>query len=395
MALSSAELSRYRRHLTLPGFGQVAQQKLKDARVLVVGAGGLGAPLLSYLVAAGVGTVGLVDFDKVESSNLHRQVLFTEDDVGRLKVEVAAERLRRQNPHVQLQIHNTKLSSHNALDFVQEYDIVADGSDNFSTRYLVNDACVLLGKVNVYAAIFRFEGQVAVFNHPNVRGERSPNYRDLFPQPPLPGTVPSCAEGGVLGVLPGIVGSLQANEVIKVITELGEPLAGRLFLLDALSLETRTLAIEKNPDNPLTGMHPTQTTLMDYAQFCGEVGPDKFSMDLREISVAELRRWQQEQRDFQLIDVREPHEHAAANRGGTLMPLGQLEQFVAQIATDRPVVVYCQSGVRSRRAVRILVQQHGFLDVWSLAGGLDAWEQAFEESFSPEVRTPGQGSKFD
>ena len=395
MTLSSAELSRYRRHLTLPGFGQVAQQKLKDARVLVVGAGGLGAPLLSYLVAAGVGTVGLVDFDKVDASNLHRQVLFTEDDVGHLKVDVAAERLRHQNPHVQLQIHNTKLSSHNALDIVQEYDIVADGSDNFSTRYLVNDACVLLGKVNVYAAIFRFDGQVAVFNHPNVRGERGPNYRDLFPQPPLPGTVPSCAEGGVLGVLPGVVGSLQANEVIKVITGLGEPLAGRLFLFDALSLETRTLTIKKNPDNPLTGTHPTQTTLIDYAQFCGGIDPDEFATDLQEISVAELRRWQQEQRDFQLIDVREPHEHAAANRGGTLMPLGQLEQFVAQIATDRPVVVYCQSGARCRRAVRILVQQHGFLDVWSLAGGLDAWEQAFEESFSPEVRTPGQGSKFD
>ncbi len=395
MTLSSAELARYRRHLTLPGFGQAGQQKLKDARVLVVGTGGLGAPLLSYLVAAGVGTVGLVDFDKVESSNLHRQVLFTEDDVGRPKVEVAAERLRRQNPHVCLRMHPVKLTSDNALAIIQDYDIVADGSDNFSTRYLVNDACVLLGKVNVYAAIFRFEGQVAVFNHLSERGERGPNYRDLFPQPPLPGTVPSCAAGGVLGVLPGIVGSLQANEVIKVITELGEPLAGRLFLFDALLLETRTLTIKKNPDNPLTGTHPTQTTLMDYAQFCGDVEPDELSMDLREISVAELRRWQQEQRDFQLIDVREPYEHTTASLGGTLMPLGQLEQFVAQIATDRPVVVYCQSGARSRRAGRILVQQRGFLDVWCLADGLDAWEQAFEESFSPEVRTPGQGSKFD
>ncbi len=273
MTLSSAELARYHRHLALPGFGQAAQQKLKDTRVLVVGVGGLGAPLLSYLVAAGVGTVGLVDFDVVDASNLHRQVLFTEDDVGRTKVEVAAERLRRQNPHVQLQIHNTKLTSDNALAIIREYDIVADGSDNFATRYLVNDACVLLGKVNVYAAIFRFEGQVAVFNYPNDRGERSPNYRDLFPQPPLPGTVPSCAEGGVLGVLPGIVGSLQANEVIKVITGLGEPLVGRLFLFDALSLETRTLTIEKHPDNPLTGTHPTQTSLIDYVQFCEKDEP--------------------------------------------------------------------------------------------------------------------------
>ncbi len=395
MPLSSTELARYRRHLALPGFGQAGQQKLKDARVLVVGVGGLGAPLLSYLVAAGVGTVGLVDFDAVDASNLHRQVLFTEDDVGRPKVEVAAERLRRQNPHVQVQAHDTKLTSANALTIIQEYDIVADGSDNFSTRYLVNDACVLLGKVNVYAAIFRYEGQVAVFNHPNNRGERSSNYRDLFPQPPWPGTVPSCAEGGVLGVLPGIVGSLQANEVIKIITGLGEPLAGRLFLIDALSLETRTLTIEKNPNNPLTGAHPTQITLIDYAQFCGDVEPDELSMDLREISVAELRRWQQEQRDFQLIDVREPYEYATANLGGALMPLGKFEQFVTDIATNRPVVMYCQSGARSQRAGRILVQQHGFLDVWSLAGGLDAWERAFEESFSPEVRTPGQGSKFD
>ena len=369
MILSSAELARYRRHLALPGLGQAGQQRLKSARVLVVGAGGLGAPLLSYLVAAGVGTVGLVDFDAVDASNLHRQVLFTEDDIGRPKVEVAAERLRRQNPHIRLRTHPVKLSSDNALAIIQEYDIVADGSDNFSTRYLVNDACVLLGKVNVYAAIFRFEGQVAVFNHPNDRGERGPNYRDLFPQPPWPGTVPSCAEGGVLGVLPGVVGSLQANEVIKVITGLGEPLAGRLFLFDALSLETRTLTVQPNPANPLTGAHPTQTGLMDYAQFCGEIESDESSNDFSEISGAELRRWQQEQRDFQLIDVREPHEHAAANLGGTLMPLGQLEQLVAQIATDRPVVVYCQSGARSRRAVRTL-EQKGFSNVYSLKKGM-------------------------
>ncbi len=387
MTLSPAELTRYRRHLTLPSFGQAGQQQLKDARVLVVGVGGLGAPLLSYLVAAGVGTVGLADFDVVDASNLHRQVLFTEDDVGRPKVAVAAERLRRQNSHVHVQVYDTKLTSANALEIIQEYDVVADGSDNFPTRYLVNDACVLLGKVNVYAAIFRFEGQVAVFNHLNDRGERGPNYRDLFPQPPLPGTVPGCAEGGVLGVLPGIVGSLQANEVIKVITGLGEPLSGRLFLLDALSMGIRTLTVRKNPDNPLTGVHPTQTGLIDYAQFCGEDELGEPSKNLRKISAAELQRWQQEQRDFQLIDVREPHEHAAANLGGILMPLGQLEQFVAQIATDRPVVMYCQSGVRSQRAVRTLVQQHGFLDVRSLGGGLDAWERAFGESFSPEVRT--------
>jgi adenylyltransferase/sulfurtransferase len=339
------------------------------------------------LVAAGVGTVGLVDFDKVDASNLHRQVLFTEDDAGRPKVDVAAERLRRQNPHVFLQVHNTKLTSDNALAIIQGYDIVADGSDNFPTRYLVNDACVLLGKVNVYAAIFRFEGQVAVFNHPNEWGRRSPNYRDLFPQPPWPGTVLTCAEGGVLGVLPGVVGSLQANEVIKVITGLGKPLSGRLFLFDALSLETRTLTFQPNPDNPLTGTHPTQTGLIDYVQFCGEVESDKSSEDFPEISVAELRRWQQEQRDFQLIDVREPHEHTAANIGGALMPLGQLEQFVAQIATDRPVVVYCQSGARSRRAVQTL-EQLGFLNVYSLFGGILAWREVFGTDHFAQRNTP-------
>ena len=360
----------------LPGFGQAAQQKLKGARVLVVGVGGLGAPLLSYLVAAGVGTVGLVDFDVVEASNLHRQVLFTEDDVGHSKVEVAAERLRRQNPHVRLETHNVKLSSDNALAIIQEYDIVADGSDNFATRYLVNDACVLLNKVNVYAAIFRFEGQVAVFNHPDAQGGRGPNYRDLFPQPPLPGTVPSCAEGGVLGVLPGVVGSLQANEVIKVITGLGEPLSGRLFLLDALSLQTRALTIRKNPDNPLTGTHPTQTSLVDYKQFCGGTESDK-SVAPREISAAELRRWQREQRDFQLIDVREPYEHAAANLGGTLIPLGQIEQFISRIDPDRAVIIYCQRGGRGKQAVLQLQRQHGFLNLYTLKGGLDAWKQTF------------------
>lgn len=371
-SLSAAERVRYQRHLALPGFGVAAQQKLKEARVLVVGVGGLGAPLLSYLVAAGVGTVGLVDFDVVDRSNLHRQILFTEDDVGRLKTEVAAERLRRQNPHVHLRVHNLKLSASNALDVIRDYDIVADGSDNFATRYLVNDACVLLDKVNVYAAIFRFEGQVAVFNYPNARGERSPNYRDLFPQPPLPGTVPSCAAGGVLGVLPGMVGSMQANEVIKVVTGLGEPLAGRLLLLDALSMETHTLTFCKNPDNPLTGYHPTQTTLIDYEQFCGGKDSDKPSDNVREISVVELRQWQQAQRDFQLVDVREPHEHTAANLGGILIPANKIEQLIAKIATNRPVVVYCQRGVRSRRVIRTLEHRYGFTNLYGLEGGLAA-----------------------
>jgi adenylyltransferase/sulfurtransferase len=389
--LSSTELARYRRHLALPGFGAEAQQKLKDARVLVVGVGGLGAPLLSYLVAAGVGTVGLVDFDVVAASNLHRQVLFTEDDVGRLKTEVAAERLGRQNPHVRLRVHNLKLSASNALGVIRDYDIVADGSDNFATRYLVNDACVLLGKVNAYAAIFRFEGQVAVFNYPDARGERSPNYRDLFPQPPLPDTVPSCAAGGVLGVLPGMVGSMQANEVIKIIAEIGEPLAGRLLLLDALSMATRTLTFRKNPDNPLTGTHPTQTALIDYEQFCGEVKADGSSKNLQQISAAELRRWQQERRDFQLVDVREPHEHAECNLGGVLIPSNNIERSIAKIATNRPVVVYCQSGARSQQVIRKLKRQYGFANLYSLEGGLTASMPTSSEG----ITSSPQGNLFE
>ena len=374
--LSSSELARYSRHLTLPGFHLEGQQKLKAAKVLVVGAGGLGAPLLSYLVAAGVGTVGLVDFDAVDESNLQRQVLFTVDDVGRPKVAAAVERLRRQNPHVELRPYETPLTASNALDIIKDYDVVADGTDNFPTRYLVNDACVLLDKVNVYASIFRFEGQVAVFNHVNSQGERGPNYRDLFPEPPPPGLVPSCAEGGVLGVLPGIVGSLQANEVIKVVSGVGEPLSGRLLLLDALTLESRTLTIHRDPSNPLNGTHPTQTSLIDYEKFCGASTPPP---TVKEVSVRELALRQQQQEDFQLIDVREPYEYEIANLGGTLMPLGQIDQFVDQIATDRPVIVHCRSGARSEKAVRLLEQQHGFNNLYSLTGGILAWSEQVDQ----------------
>ena len=373
--LSSSELARYSRHLTLPGFHLEGQQKLKAAKVLVVGAGGLGAPLLSYLVAAGVGTVGLVDFDAVDESNLQRQVLFTVDDVGRPKVAAAVERLRRQNPHVELRPYETPLTASNALDIIKDYDVVADGTDNFPTRYLVNDACVLLDKVNVYASIFRFEGQVAVFNHVNSQGERGPNYRDLFPEPPPPGLVPSCAEGGVLGVLPGIVGSLQANEVIKVVSGVGEPLSGRLLLLDALTLESRTLTIHRDPSNPLNGTHPTQTSLIDYEKFCGASTPPP---TVKEVSVRELALRQQQQEDFQLIDVREPYEYEIANLGGTLMPLGQIDQFVDQIATDRPVIVHCRSGARSKKAVRLL-EQHGFDNLYSLTGGILAWSEQVDQ----------------
>ena len=376
--LTPSELARYSRHLLLPGFHREGQEKLKAAKVLVVGAGGLGAPLLSYLVAAGVGTIGLVDFDVVDESNLHRQVLFTVDDVGRPKVEAAAERLHRQNPHVELRTYNKPLTAGNALDIIKDYDVVADGTDNFPTRYLVNDACVLQGKVNVYAAIFRFEGQVSVFNYVDDQGERGPNYRDLFPTPPPPGLVPSCAEGGVLGVLPGIVGSLQANEVIKVVSEIGESLSGRLLLLDALTLENRTLTIHRNPNNPLNGAHPTQTGLIDYEQFCGASATEKGRTTVTEISVQELHRRRQQQEDFQLIDVREPYEYEIANLGGTLMPLGEIDQCVSQIATDRPVIIHCRSGARSEKAVRRLSQQYGFTNLCSLTGGILAWSEEID-----------------
>ena len=377
--LSSFELARYSRHLTLPRFQLEGQQKLKAAKVLVVGAGGLGAPLLSYLVAAGVGTIGLVDFDTIDQSNLQRQVLFTEDDVGLSKVEVAAARLRRQNPYITLRTYNTSLTADNALEIIRDYDIVADGTDNFPTRYLVNDACVLLDKVNVYASIFRFEGQVAVFNYVDAQGRRGPNYRDLFPEPPPPGLVPSCAEGGVLGVLPGIVGSLQANEVIKVASGVGETLSGRLFLLDALTLETRTLKVRRNPTNPLNGDHPTQTALIDYEQFCGIAVQERLP-EVKKISVQELHRRQQAQERLQLIDVREPYEYEIANLGGELMPLAQIDQWADQLAVDCPVVVHCRSGARSEKAVRTLEEKHGRDNLYSLTGGILAWAEAIDKS---------------
>ena len=378
--LSNAELARYSRHLILPGFNLEGQRKLKNAHVLVVGAGGLGAPLLSYLTAAGVGTIGLIDADVVDESNLQRQVLFTVDDIGRSKVEVAAERLRRQNPYVELRTYTMPLTSANALEIIREYDVVADGTDNFPTRYLVNDACVLLDKVNVYAAIFRFEGQVAVFNYMNVRGERGPNYRDLFPEPPPPDLAPSCAEGGVLGVLPGIIGSLQANEVIKVLSGVGEPLSGRLFLFDSLTFDTRTLKIHRNPNNPLNGENPTQTGLLDYEQFCKASIPTKASSAVKEISVQELQRRMQTQEDFQLIDVREPYEYDIVSIGGTLMPLGQIDRFTSQIATNKPVIIHCRSGVRSQKAIRTIEQRHGFQNLYHLKGGLLAWVEEIDDS---------------
>lgn len=373
--LSRDELQRYSRHIIIPDFNIEGQKKLKAARVLVVGCGGLGAPLLSYLVAAGVGTIGLVDHDLVDESNLHRQILFTLEDVGKPKVAAASQRLSRQNPNVRLRTYQEKLSPDNALDIIKDYDIVADGTDNFPTRYLVNDACVILDKVNVYASIYRFEGQLAVFNYLNDQGERGPNYRDLYPTPPPPGQVPSCAEGGVLGVLPGIMGSLQANEVIKVITGLGQPLAGELFILDTLSFESRKLKFRENPDNPLNKAKAHQLPEMDYEIFCGHA--PAVEEKIAEISVKELHGMMQQGEDYFLLDVREPYEYDIANLGGKLIPLHALEKAQPDLPKDRKIVVHCRSGQRSRKAIHIL-REKGYDKLFNLKGGILAWSEEID-----------------
>lgn len=378
---SKAELERYSRHLIIPEFNIEGQRKLKAAKVLVVGTGGLGSPLLLYLTAAGVGTIGILDFDRVDDSNLQRQVLFSVDDVGKPKVEAAKKRLESLNPHVNFVVHDTRLTSENALDIISQYDLVADGTDNFPTRYLVNDACVLLGKTNVYASIFRFEGQVSVFNYRDAEGNFGPNYRDMFPSPPPPGLVPSCAEGGVIGVLPGIVGSLQANEVLKVISGVGDPLSGRLFLFDALSFTTRTLKIHKDPENPLTGTNPTQKELIDYELFCGLDGKEK-KKEVKEVSVRELAEMQARQEDFQLVDVREDYEVGIASIGGELIPLGQVAERFNQIRSDKKVVVYCRSGKRSADAIDLLEKKYGFTNLYNLKGGILAWADQIDTSLA-------------
>ena len=384
ITFSKEELERYSRHLIIPEFNIEGQKKLKNARVLVVGTGGLGAPVLLYLTAAGVGTIGIVDFDIVDTSNLQRQVLFTTKDVGRPKVEAAKERLEALNPFVKLEIFNTRLDSSNALDIISQFDVVADGTDNFPTRYLVNDACVLAGKVNVFASIFRFEGQASVFNYRYPDGSRGPNYRDLFPTPPPPGLVPSCAEGGVIGVLPGILGSLQANEVIKVISGVGEPLAGRFFQFDAAEFKTRIFNISKDPDNPLTGLNPTQTELIDYEFFCGinlthtQINTDE---KINQLSVAELNEWIQSGKDFQLIDVREPYEYEIANIGGLLIPKGEILQHLDEIDRDKDVVIHCRSGKRSQDVIDLLKQEPGLTNLYNLKGGILAWA----DEINPDV----------
>ena len=378
VSFSKEELERYSRHLIIPEFNIEGQKKLKAAKVLVVGSGGLGSPLLLYLTAAGVGTIGIVDFDVVDSSNLQRQVLFGEENVGEAKVDAAKKRLSALNPHINIITYNTHLNSQNALDIIKDYNVVADGTDNFPTRYLVNDACVLLGKVNVYASIFRFEGQASVFNQLLEDGTRGPNYRDLFPSPPPAGLVPSCAEGGVIGVLPGILGSIQANEVIKVISGVGETLSGRLFLFDAASFETRTLKVQKSPTNPLNGDNPSQTELIDYQQFCG-IGVEEDAAVaenvVKSISVEAFLELKESGEDYQLIDVREPFEFEIAEMGGELIPLATIAQNADRISKNKKVIVHCKAGKRSAEAIKELQAIYGFDKLYNLEGGILAWAE--------------------
>ena len=367
---SKEELARYNRHIIIPEFGLESQQKLKAAKVLVVGSGGLGSPVLLYLAAAGVGTLGIVDFDVVDDSNLQRQILFGVESVGIPKVEAARKRLLALNPHINIRLYNEQLTSQNALDIIRDYDVVADGTDNFPTRYLVNDACILTGKPNVYASIFQFEGQVSVFNYRDAKGLTGPNYRDLYPTPPPPGLVPSCAEGGVLGVLPGIIGSMQASEVIKVITGVGETLSGRFFIFDALNFETRTFKISKRKDNPISGSNPTIKELIDYEQFCGMKAVEK---PIKEISVKDLYDWQVKGEKFQVIDVREPHEYDIVNIGGELIPLADVAANADKIDRDKKVVLHCKMGGRSAKAIRELEEKFGFENLYNLKGGILAY----------------------
>jgi adenylyltransferase/sulfurtransferase len=373
--LSQAEIRHYSRHLIMPEVGTTGQRKLKAARVLTIGAGGLGSPLGLYLAAAGVGTLGLVDFDVVDESNLHRQVLFGRSSVGRPKIQAAAERLRDLNPHITIVPHETRLDSTNALDLFKDYDVIVDGTDNFPTRYLVNDACVLLGKPNVYGSIFRFEGQVSIF-----WGAKGPCYRCLFPEPPPPGLVPSCAEGGVLGVLPGIIGSLQANEVIKLIVGAGDPLIGRLVLFDALKMRFRELKLHKDPRCPICSENPTQRELIDYQQFCG-IGPERETMEEGfDITVGELKRRIDEGRPQTILDVRNPQEWEIARiPGAVLIPLHELQDRLGELDPAASLVVHCHHGPRSTRAVHFL-RQMGFSRAVNLAGGIDAWSLEVDPS---------------
>lgn len=380
--LSREEIERYSRHLIMPEVGMKGQRKLKSANVLMIGAGGLGSPLGLYLAAAGIGKIGIVDFDVVDHTNLQRQVLHGTKDVGRAKLDSAKDRLHDVNPNVEVETHQFRLTSDNALEVIEPYDIVVDGTDNFPTRYLTNDACVLLGKPNVYGSIFRFEGQVSVFDARN-----GPCYRCLFREPPPPGMVPSCAEGGVLGVLPGVIGTLQALETIKLILGEGEPLIGRLLLFDAMEMQWRTLNLKKNPDCPVCGENPTVTELIDYLEFCGvssyEEGADEQdAAEVPTISAGELHTRLERGDEIRLVDVRQEHEWEIVNlgpQGAKLIPLDTLIERISELDSADEIVLHCQGGTRSMKALRQL-QKAGFRKVWNLRGGILAWQKEVDPS---------------
>jgi len=375
--LSNEEISRYSRHLIMPEVALDGQKQLKQAKVLTVGTGGLGSPLAMYLAAAGIGTIGIVDFDVVDESNLQRQILHGTSDVGRPKVESARDRIKDINPNVNVVVHEEALTSENALDILRDYDVIVDGTDNFPTRYLVNDACVLLGKPNVYGSIFRFEGQASVF-----WAEEGPCYRCLYPEPPPPGLVPSCAEGGVLGILPGAIGTIQATETVKLILGIGEPLIGRLMLYDALGMSFREMKLRKDPNCPVCGENPTVTELIDYQEFCGipQAAAAEQANGVPEISVSDLKGKLDRGEDVFVLDVREPHEYEVANIGAKLIPLGELPERLVEVENNGgEVAVYCRSGVRSADAVR-LMQEAGFGKVYNVKGGILAWSDEIDPS---------------
>ncbi len=375
--LSNEEIARYSRHLIMPEVGMAGQRRLKQGSVLLIGTGGLGSPLALYLAAAGVGHIGLVDFDVVDASNLQRQIVHGTSTVGIAKTESAKRRLQDLNPYIEITTYETRITSQNALDLMRPYDVIVDGTDNFPTRYLTNDACVLLGKPNVYGSIFRFEGQATVFS----TRDGGPCYRCLYPEPPPPGLVPSCAEGGVLGVLPGVIGTIQATEVIKLLTGIGEPLIGRLLLYDALSMRFRELKLRRNPSCPVCGDHPTITELIDYEQFCGIVPEEQTLSNQFEITPHELAEWlERPDRPF-LLDVRNPYEVAIASIPGTdkLIPIDQLPERINELDPSREMVVYCRSGARSGRAVELL-KSVGFRKVKNLVGGILRWADEVDPS---------------
>lgn len=383
MGLTNDQIKRYSRHLIMPEVGVEGQEKLAAASVLCIGAGGLGSPLALYLAAAGVGHLGILDFDVVDFSNLQRQIIHGEDTIGELKVESAKGRILKLNSDIKVTTYNEMLTSENAMEIIKEYDIVVDGTDNFATRYLVNDSCVLLGKPNVYGSIFRFEGQVSVFD-----AQHGPCYRCLYPEPPPPGLVPSCAEGGVLGILPGVIGTLQAAETVKLIIGKGTPLIGRLLFLDVLEMQPREMKLRKDPDCPICGHNATIKELIDYEAFCGigrgELGQEETTNvndpqeDVLEISVEQFKDIKDNGNNIVVLDVREYHEYDIANiEDSVLIPLGELPDRLDELNPDDEIVVHCHHGSRSMRATQFLKDQ-GFKNVKNLAGGIDEWAEKFD-----------------